>query len=130
VAETVAGYVEEGDALSRDDALSLFLDAELDLDADALADLAATVELLTGGGEESEGAESEERQVDDGTCDLCERLVKRTFHHLVPKEVGILMLLAPIIVVVQPNPTMAISRTDEQAIASSGFATTCAGKST
>ena len=90
VAETVAGYVEEGDPLTKDDALSLFMDAELDLDDDDCDDLAATVEILTGGGGDQAAGDGgdEEREVDDGTCELCERLVKRTFHHLVPKVVS------------------------------------------
>ena len=71
--------------MSKDEAESLLLDSGLDLDADDLKDLSSTIELLTsGGGGADDRDESEE--IDDGSCELCERLVNRTFHHLVPKE--------------------------------------------
>lgn len=60
-----------------------------DLDAEDLQILARTVSLMTGcdGGT---GGEKQESDVDipddDGTCELCERDVRRTFHHLIPKE--------------------------------------------
>jgi hypothetical protein len=43
---------------------------------------------MTGYAGESGEAEDEVKDVadDDGTCELCERDVRRTFHHLIPKE--------------------------------------------
>jgi hypothetical protein len=91
VSETVAGYVEEGSIMSKDDALSLFQDSGLSIDEDDMVDLANTIEIITkrAAGVEEEGlydGESDEEEIDDGTCELCERFVSRSFHHLVPKE--------------------------------------------
>lgn len=63
-----------------------------DLDADELKDLASTISIMTGCESESgSGVRKEEEEDndipdDDGTCELCERLIRRTFHHLIPKE--------------------------------------------
>mmetsp|Transcript_46009 Transcript_46009/g.59105 ORF Transcript_46009/g.59105 Transcript_46009/m.59105 type:complete len:201 (+) Transcript_46009:33-635(+) len=84
VSETVAGYVDEGSILEKIEALSLFQDSGLNLDDDDIEELSSMIELITKTAIEGEINEVDE--IDDGTCDLCERLVNRTFHHLVPKE--------------------------------------------
>jgi hypothetical protein len=76
--------------------LCLTLDAGLgDLDSEDLNILSRTISLMTGGGESldydnnndnNETIEKEDVEDDDGTCELCEREVRRTFHHLIPKE--------------------------------------------
>lgn len=89
VAETVAGYVEDGSALDHSDAMALLQDAGLLLHEDDLDELAATVALLTAGPDDvgGDGVDGDDDEdVDDGACELCERVVNRTFHHLVPKE--------------------------------------------
>lgn len=81
VAETVS---ESDEAIGREDAVTLLQDAGLDLDAEEMDEVASTIEFLTSPDEA--GAPEEEALADDGTCALCEREVKRGFHHLVPKE--------------------------------------------
>lgn len=86
VAETVAGYVEDETPMSQSDALVLLQDAGLDdIDDEDLDGLTTTIEMLTSLDDGSNGNESDD-EVDDGSCELCERMVSRTFHHLVPKE--------------------------------------------
>jgi serine protease inhibitor ecotin len=55
-----------------------------DMDEDDMVEIAATIEILTGGGSVIE--QSQDVEDDDGTCELCEREMRRTFHHLIPKE--------------------------------------------
>jgi hypothetical protein len=91
VAESVAASVETGEMLSSGEALSLFQDAGLQtagLDEEDLVDIAETIEVLTKGNPQEEEEEDEEGElIDDGSCEMCERFVsKRTFHHLIPKE--------------------------------------------
>ena len=90
VAETVAAYVEEGEVVTQVEARGIFQDAGLGegeggaIDESDLQDICATIEVLTRG--EPPEDEDEDEEVDDGSCEMCERFVKRTFHHLVPKE--------------------------------------------
>lgn len=72
--------------------LSLTQDAGIELDPDDLTDICSTIAYLTDpdptvGLEGDAEGEGEEEEVDDGTCEMCERLTSRTFHHLIPKEV-------------------------------------------
>ena len=66
------------------------LDAGLgDLDEEELHSLASTISLMTGCDDEllkEEANGDKDVPDDDGTCELCERDVRRTFHHLIPKE--------------------------------------------
>jgi len=87
VAETVAGYIEDESPMSHDEALVLLQDAGLaDIDDDDLNGLTSAIEILTSDGQSADADEEEEEGIDDGACDLCERIVNRTFHHLIPKE--------------------------------------------
>lgn len=88
VAETVAGYVEDESVMDISQAISLFQDSGLSLDEDDLEDLAQTIEIITkrAAGEGDEDDEEEDVEIDDGTCEMCERFVSRSFHHLIPKE--------------------------------------------
>lgn len=56
-----------------------------DIDEDDMMEIAATIVILTGG---TESADEKENDIndDDGTCEMCERDIRRTFHHLIPKE--------------------------------------------
>ena len=88
VAETVAGYVEDGEPLPEPEARRLLQDAEMCIDEEDLAALASTIELLTGGRNDEPSdnrgdGDEYEAEEDDGSCELCERFVRRTFHHLV-----------------------------------------------
>lgn len=80
VAETVS---ETEEPMSFDDAATLLMDAGLELDEEG-EDMATKIEFLTA--PPIEEADEETELADDGTCRLCEREVRRTFHHLVPKE--------------------------------------------
>ena len=100
VAETVAANVEEDIVLSAEDATTLLLDAGAieininlyficilwlglgDMDEEDLREITSTIVVLTGGGQEQEDDNDE----DDGTCEMCERDIRRSFHHLIPKE--------------------------------------------
>lgn len=89
VTETVAGYVEDASVLDKHEALALFQDSGLSLDEDDLEELANTIEIITkraAGEDDDENESDDECAVDDGTCEMCERFVNRSFHHLVPKE--------------------------------------------
>eukprot|EP00602_Paraphysomonas_sp_CaronLab_P008148 CAMPEP_0185018668 /NCGR_PEP_ID=MMETSP1103-20130426/1324_1 /TAXON_ID=36769 /ORGANISM="Paraphysomonas bandaiensis, Strain Caron Lab Isolate" /LENGTH=211 /DNA_ID=CAMNT_0027548561 /DNA_START=82 /DNA_END=717 /DNA_ORIENTATION=- len=89
VSETVAANIEDGVTVSKDDAVTILLDAGLgDLDEETLHDIASTVEVVTGGGTGDVGSNGDEMDadIDDGTCEMCERYLRRTFHHLIPKE--------------------------------------------
>lgn len=75
-----------------------FTDAGLGgLETEDLQILSGTISLMTGSEGDGDGGrrgqedtEDTEEEVnvpdDDGTCELCERDVRRTFHHLIPKE--------------------------------------------
>lgn len=57
------------------------------MDSDDLQVLASTISLMTGYEGGTSGAEEgADVPDDDGTCEMCERQVRRTFHHLIPKE--------------------------------------------
>ena len=87
VAESIVATMEDGGIVSQAEAMEMFQDSGLQdqgMDEDDLVAIAAWLECLTKGGPEPDGGEDEE--VDDGSCEMCERFVKRTFHHLIPKE--------------------------------------------
>jgi len=88
LSETVTAAVEESTPMSEEEATTLLLDAGLgDLDSDDLQILAQTISLMTGGcDDEKNSTQSTDVEDDDGTCELCERDVRRTFHHLIPRE--------------------------------------------
>lgn len=87
ISSTVAEYTEDGCVCSKEDAISFLQDANIDLDEEDLEKVAGLIELLTGGGEETATTEEDDFVVDDGSCEMCERVMRRTFHHLIPKEV-------------------------------------------
>lgn len=89
VAESVAATMEDGSIVSQAEALELFQDSGLQgqgMDEDDLVAIAAWIECLTKGGPDDEPDGEEDEEIDDGSCEMCERFVKRTFHHLIPKE--------------------------------------------
>lgn len=114
IAQIVATYVDDGEALSEADAIDLLETANctqlsstittsapsspsdisgigLDgLDMEEIHEVAQTLSLLTNTSTDDTGDEDDAdgaRVVDDdGCCELCDREIRRTFHHLVPKE--------------------------------------------
>lgn len=87
VSETIAGYIEDGSVMDKHEVIVLFQDSGLSLDEDDLDELAQTIEIITKkAAGEDEDEEGEEDEIDDGTCEMCERFVSRSFHHLIPKE--------------------------------------------
>ena len=58
-----------------------------EIDEEDLQELATTISLMTRGDKGQDENESGVNDLDDdGTCELCERYIRRTFHHLIPKE--------------------------------------------
>ena len=59
-----------------------------EIDEEDLQELATTISLMTRGDKVQDENESGVNDLDDddGTCELCERFIRRTFHHLIPKE--------------------------------------------
>lgn len=86
ISETVEASIDDGTALTVDESLTILLDAGLGcVDEDDVNEISSMICILTCN---DVGVSSEPNTVedDDGTCDMCERYIRRTFHHLIPKE--------------------------------------------
>jgi hypothetical protein len=85
--ETVKAAVEDETVMDEEETMTMLLDAGLgDLDEDDLNSLASTISLMTGSDDKEVEPVENDVADDDGTCELCERYIRRTFHHLIPKE--------------------------------------------
>lgn len=81
VGETIGETVGGGSEMTGIEIATLLEDAGIEIDEDEVEEICECISILT-----KPPVETAEDELDDGTCQLCERDTKRTFHHLIPME--------------------------------------------
>jgi len=90
--ETISEHVISGDVLSCEEVETLLADIGVQIDPDEASELHQRIADMTRPDhyallEAMAAAEEGGGDEDDGTCEMCERETRRTWHHLVPKKV-------------------------------------------